>query len=412
MPHNRARSPIPINARRARGARIASDALECFAVAAPGLEPLVFGELASLGIAPHTAEGGAAFTGSLESVARANLWLRTASRILVRVASFRARAFHELEQLARVVPWERYIAPGAPVRFRVTSRKSRLYHTAAIAERLAGAMAQRLGAASRVLDTGDVEESEGANVQLFVIRVTHDMFTLSADSSGAHLHLRGYRQALAKAPARETLAAAMLIASGWVATDPLLDPMCGSGTIAIEGAMIARGIAPGRHRRFSFLDWPGVESGLWARIREEADGAILSDVAAPIRAFDRDAGAIVAARANAERAGVGANIEFAVRAISATTAPEGGAGRRGLVATNPPYGVRVGEAERLRDLYARFGQVLRARLAGWRLALLSANPRLDAQLRLSLEERLRTRNGGIPVRLLVGEIPTGNALPA
>jgi len=408
VPHNRARSRIPSSARGARGARIARDALECFAAAAPGLEPLVAGELTALGIAPRTAEGGAAFTGSVESIGRANLWLRAASRILVRVASFHARAFHELEQLARVVPWERYIAPGAPVRFRVTSRKSRLYHTAAIAERLAGAMAHRLGAASTVLQAGDVEESNGENVQLFVIRVAHDMFTVSADSSGAHLHLRGYRQAVGKAPVRETLAAAMLIASDWLATDPLLDPMCGSGTIAIEGAMIARRIAPGLHRRFSFLDWPEVEPGLWARIREEAASAIRSDVAAPIRAFDRDAGAIVAARAHAERAGVGADIEFAVRSISATATDEGGP--RGLVATNPPYGVRVGEAERLRDLYARFGQVLRARLAGWRLALLSANPRLDAQLRLPLEEQLRTRNGGISVRLLIGEIPAGNEI--
>lgn len=335
----------------------------------------------------------------MESLARANLWLRTASRVTVRLASFQAQAFHELERLARAVAWERFIMPGMPVRFRVTARKSRLYHTGAIEERFAEAIEHRLGKASGITRfTGDEErEGPGSKAQLFVIRVVRDVFTVSVDSSGDLLHQRGYRQAVGKAPMRETLAAAMLMAAAWDGSTPLVDPMCGSGTIPIEGALIARRIAPGLNRSFAFVGWPELNVERWTAIRADAQGVALAQSPIPIRGSDRDAGAVEAARANAQRAGT--EVELSVRALSALDCMPG---EVGTIATNPPYGVRVGEAAPLRDLYARLGQLLRARCSGWQLLMLSANPRLEAQLRLQMQELVRTSNGGIPVRILAG----------
>jgi putative N6-adenine-specific DNA methylase len=388
---------------RARSATPSSDRFECFAAAAPGLESLVVSELNALGIAARVDEGGAAFRGRINDIARANLWLRTASRVVVRVATFRAQAFHELERLGRAITWERYITAGAPVRFRVTTRKSRLYHTSAIEQRLVEAIEHRLGRASVVKAAAGDEgsESTGLDAQLFVVRVVHDIVTVSADTSGDLLHQRGYRQALAKAPMRETLAAAMLLAVGWNGGTPLIDPMCGSGTIPIEAALIARRVAPGLNRSFAFLHWPQLNGAWWAEIRAEARSEMLARSPTRIRGADRDRGAIEAARANAERAGVESDIELSVSPVSALDCETG---EFGLVATNPPYGVRVGEAAALRDLYARLGQVLRTRCAAWQLVFLSANPRLDAQLRLPLSELARTRNGGIPVRILRGQV--------
>jgi putative N6-adenine-specific DNA methylase len=340
------------------------------------------------------------FRGALETVARANLWLRSASRVVVRVASFRARAFYELERLARAVPWERFVSGGGAVRFRVTSKKSRLYHTGAIEQRLGDAVEHRVGrpvAIESAKETEDDEDAPGTRAQLFVVRVFHDEFTVSADSSGALLHLRGYRQAVAKAPMRETLAAAMLLASEWDGSVPLVDPMCGSGTIPIEAALIARRIAPGFRRSFAFQEWPSFDAVMWDQLRAEAQSRMLPRSSVSIRGSDRDAGAIEAAEANAERAGVRVDVELSVRSLSAI---EECGSATGQFVTNPPYGIRVGEADQLRDLYARLGQVVRAKCPGWGLTLLSANHRLERELRLPLEAQIRTRNGGIPVRVL------------
>ncbi|MFN2563654.1 MAG: class I SAM-dependent RNA methyltransferase [Gemmatimonadaceae bacterium] len=385
--------------------------MAAFATSAPGLEPIVAAELNRLRIQGEVEPGGVAWSGSIESVARANLWLRAASRVLVRVGQFRARTFWELERHARKLTWERFVAAGAPVRFRVTSRKSRLYHSDAVAERLANAAVARAGAApsapaSRVdgpagtRDDDDVYDEHDVPGQLFVVRVVRDVCTVSADASGALLHRRGYRQAVVKAPLRETIAAAMLLGSEWRGTAPLIDPMCGSGTIPIEAALIARRIAPGLGREFAFERWPDFEGVGWARMREAARERQLSRAPVPIRASDRDPGAVEAALANAERAGVAADVELDVRPVSGVEPPA----RRGWVVTNPPYGVRVGETTTVRDLYAALGDVLRARFRGWTLALLSPGGSLEHHVGVALRQRFATVNGGIPVRLMTGEV--------
>lgn len=366
-----------------------SSEYEAFAVVTPGLETLAAAELRELGLAvTDTETGGVSFRTAAAGLYGANLRLRTVSRIIVRVAAFRATAFWELEKQAKQIPWEGFVAPGGRVTFGVTARKSRLYHQQAIAQRLADAVAQRVSGAT---------ESDDPSAQLFVVRASHDEFTISADSSGALLHQRGYRQAPAKAPLRETLAAAMLLGAGWDGTVALLDPFCGSGTIVIEAALLARRIPPGWNRSFGFEGWPSFDAALWRKIRTEAEVGVLARAPGRIAGSDRDAGAIDAARSNAARAGVDGDVELQQLALSGVIPPA----ERGWIITNPPYGVRVGEAARLRDLYARFGQLATTRFSDWSIGMLSADQRLTGHTRLQLEETWRSRTGGIPVRFLI-----------
>ena len=369
---------------------------DAFAITAPGLEMITARELHALGAGEAQAiEGGVSFPASPQLLYSANLRLRTASRVIVRASAFEATAFHELERRAKRIRWDELIAPNLPVSVRVTCRKSKLYHSDAVAQRVAGAIEATVKGVRVVDDAGD--EGDG-DAQLILVRLLHDRCTISVDSSGTLLHRRGYRQAVAKAPMRETLAAAMLLGSGWDGSVPLVDPMCGSGTIAIEGAMIARRIAPGLERRFAFERWPAFGATIWKDIVAAARAEVLPKSPVVIQASDRDAGAIEAARSNAERAGVLPDIELAVKPISAISPPE----TPGLVATNPPYGVRVGESDRVRNLYAQFGKVMSAKCPGWSVSMLSADSKLERQTGLSFEPILQTSNGGIRVRVVKG----------
>jgi putative N6-adenine-specific DNA methylase len=374
-----------------------STSLSCFAVTAPGIEKICARELEQLGVRPAIDEGGVGWSGDAGEIAAANLWLRTASRVLVRMAEFRAKTFFELERSARKIDWERFVAPGSGVRFRVTCRKSKLYHSGAVAQRFAEAVAHRVNGAT--VGAAEKEDDEDATPpgQLFVVRFLHDVCTVSADSSGELLHRRGYRLAVAKAPLRETLAAAMLLGAGWTGATPLVDPMCGSGTIPIEAARLARRIAPGRDRRFAFLDWPETNHTAWKARLEQARESELARSPVSITGADRDKGAIEAAAANAERAGVRDDIDLRVEAISALTED----GSRGLIIANPPYGTRVGERDRLRNLYAQLGNVARKKRPESSLALLLSDRQLEAQVDAPFREVFETRNGGIKVRFVM-----------
>lgn len=385
-----------------------------FVTCAPGLEALLAQEMRSIGLLPKPARpsgrsarlpaedgGGVTFEGRLEHLYRANLRLRTASRVLVRLGSFYAAAFPELVRKASRLAWERYLIPGRPVRLNVTCHKSRLYHSDAVAERVLAAIASRLGQPSPMQPSEP--EEPAAPAQLVVVRFSNDLCTISVDSSGELLHRRGYRLETAKAPLRETLAAAMLLASGWDRSAPLLDPFCGSGTIAIEAALMALGRPPGENRRFAFMDWPGYDPALWETVLAAARTTRRpeTDRLPVIQASDRDAGAVRIAQANAERAGVGEMIEFTQKVVSAVEPPPG----PGWVVTNPPYGLRVSQGKDLRNLYAQFGSVLSSRCPGWQAALLISDLRLLAQTGLPLDTSLSTINGGVPVRIARGQVP-------
>lgn len=378
--------------------------LNCFAVVTPGLETFAIAEARALGLDVVPEAGGFAWTGTAESALVANVGLRIASRVLVRLASFEARSFAELERHARRIEWARVVTASESIRFRVTCKKSKLYHSDAVAQRLADAVTRALPgvrAEGSSLGEDDTEEVPDDAV-LIVVRLMRDRCIVSADSSGALLHRRGYRLASTKAPLRETIAAAMLAASGWDLTSPLIDPLCGSGTIPIEAALMCRGIAPGARRSFALERWPSVPPGLGDVVRGRFIEKTRATCDATIGASDRDEGAIEAARENAVRAGVQDAIAFGARALSAAEFPPAS---RGWVVTNPPYGIRVGEADRVRDLWAQLGNVLRDRASGWRVAVLSPDAALDRQLRISLRPAASLSNGGIPVRVMVGDVP-------
>jgi putative N6-adenine-specific DNA methylase len=378
-----------------------SPSYDAFAITAPGLEPLATAELHSLGATDaRPVEGGTEFSASQRTLYSANLQLRTASRVVVRASEFGVTAFHELERRAAKVPWTELLSPDLSVSLRVTCRKSRLYHSDAVGERVAATIVAKVRGARIVEDEGDETDAPS---QLVIVRIFRDRCTVSVDSSGALLHMRGYRKAIGKAPMRETLAAATILASGWRGDAPLLDPMCGSGTIPIEAALIARRIPPGFRRGFAFERWPDFDAGLWRDVRAEAEAGILPTSAVVIQGSDRDVGAIEAARSNAARAAVDGDVEFHVRPISAVEV----AAERGWMVSNPPYGVRVGDRDPLRNLYAQLGKVVRAKIPGWHVALVTADAGLERQLGLGLRPVLRTTNGGIRVRVMAGEVRAG-----
>jgi putative N6-adenine-specific DNA methylase len=374
-----------------------------FAVTAPGIKPIAAQELLQLGFQPGQPErdstpGGVEFNGELRDLYRANLHLRSVSRVLLRLGDFYAAAFSELRKKAGRLPWEHWINPGRPLALRVTCHKSRLYHSGAVAQRVAGAIGDRLGQAPPL---ESFDQSSGKPLpQLVLVRLERDLCTISLDSSGAGLHRRGYRLATAKAPLRETLAAAMLLASGWDGSASLWDPFCGSGAIPIEAACLAQNLAPGRSRRFAFMDWPGFDAPDWQELLQQAEDQ-RSHRRPQIWASDRDAGAVQMAQENAARAAVGERIQFSQAAISAAHPPPG----PGWVVTNPPYGRRVSSGKDLRDLYARLGDVLRRTCPGWRFAILSNDPRLLAVSRLPVSQRISTDNGGLPVSIALGIVP-------
>ncbi len=374
-----------------------------FAACAPGLEGALAEELTRLGgLGAEAQPGGVAFAGHRRVVYRANLESGLATHVLLRVAQLEARRFEDLSRGLAEVPWERFLSAGAARSFKVTARKSRLHHTGAIAERAARAIARRLG------DTCVDPSPTGAPVHL---RLEHDRVAVSVDTSGEPLHRRGYRLRPGPAPLREDLAHALVLASGWDRRTPLLDPFCGAGTIPIEAASIARGLAPGRLRGFAFERSPLCHAPTWAEVKEQA-AAAASD-GPPILGSDHSAEAIAAAKANASAArleggGLGsAGLEGAVRWAVATVSEvdleplrDGGA-----LVTHPPFGVRSAPGRDLAPLYRALGRRLAELPDSVRVGLMCQDRRLGLKVDGRLETALLTDAGGRKVRALVRGAP-------
>lgn len=360
---------------------------DLFAACAPGLEPLLEAELSSLGtLSPKAVPGGVVFGGHRRVLYRVNLESGLASHVRVRVGRFLARSFEELEREAAQIPWERYLSPGVPRRFRVTARKSRLHHTDALAERLSKIIAIRLG------DHLAVPDPAGVRVHL---RIERDRAGCSIDSSGEPLHRRGWRTHVGPAPLREDLARALIVASGWEPGQALWDPLCGSGTIAIEAATMARGMAPGRMRGFDFERTPLLHAPTWDAVKAEARDRV-GESASSFGASDRDEAVLQAARANAERAGV--EIAFERSSVTQAVRPEG---PRGALVTNPPYGHRLGEGEDLRPLYDALGRRAEELPPGWSAALYATDRKLGHRVGPGLTTAFVADAGGLKVRALV-----------
>jgi putative N6-adenine-specific DNA methylase len=282
--------------------------------------------------------------------------------VLARIASFRAMHLAQLDKRARKIAWAEVLRADIPVKVEATCRASRIYHAGAAAERVATAIREELGAP--VVE--DLAEDEGLRL---LVRIMDDLCTISVDTSGALLHKRGHKEEVGKAPMRETLAALFLRDCGFKGTEPVLDPMCGSGTFVIEAAEIAAGFAPGRSRAFAFERLAGFDAAAWARMRA-ADG---QGTSLRFHGFDRDAGAVRMATANAARAGVADLCTFAQGDVADLARPEG---PPGLVIVNPPYGTRIGNRKLLFAVHARLGAALKERFGGWRVGLVTSDESL------------------------------------
>ncbi|WP_029008388.1 THUMP domain-containing class I SAM-dependent RNA methyltransferase [Azospirillum halopraeferens] len=341
-------------------------AFEIFVVTAPGLEPALCAELQALGFAdPVPVKGGVTVRGGWPEVWRANLEVRGATRVLARIGAFRAFHLAQLDKRARRVPWGDVLRPDVPVRVEASCKGSRIYHAGAAAQRIERAIREELGAPAPT-------DADADTAVVLKARIDDDLCTLSLDTSGESLHKRGHKEAVHKAPMRETMAALFLRLCGFDGAEPVVDPMCGSGTFVIEAAEIAAGLLPGRSRHFAFERLASFDPAAWERLRVR-ETAAAPPPAVRFHGSDRDAGAIALSRGNAERAGVAGLVAFRQHAISDLTPPDG---PPGLVIVNPPYGARIGEARQLLPLYQTLGKTLLARFGGWRVGLVTSDAAL------------------------------------
>jgi len=289
------------------------------------------------------------------------------------------------------------LSPGQPLKVRATLKGSSIRRADSAAKKLELAIQDALRGSRR----GSQQRRNHHPITL-VMRARGPEVILSADAVGRPLHRRGYRKATAKAPIRENLAASVLVASGWdPENEALADPMCGAGTFGIEAAWMARDRAPGRGLKPAVIDWPGFPRKGFQQLQRELDAGP-SPSSLKIVCSDRNEGALKAARANAQRAGVEGDIEFRCQSISD---PAESLAETGLVVLNPPYGKRIGDLSRLHGVYKHFSKALALNYPGWRLAVVCPDKALAGRLAPGIQEVTRFRNGGIPVGLYLGEIP-------
>lgn len=379
-----------MTAPRATG-ETAPDTFEIFLAAPPGLEPALLAEMRGKGFKhPKTVPGGVVTSGGWPDVWRANLWIRGAGRVLARIDSFHVTHLAQLDDRARRVPWADILRPDIPFRVEASCAKSRIYHSGAAAQRIETAIRETLRA-SHAPDAGIV----------VMARIENDLCTISVDTSGEPLHKRGYKEAVNAAPMRETMASLFLQECGYTGTEPVVDPMCGSGTFVIEAAEIAARLNPGRNRHFAFEHLASFDEEAWQRMR-----AVKRQGETTLRfhGSDRDAGAITMSQANAERAGLSELTDFRQATISELVPPEG---PPGLVIVNPPYGTRISDKKELAPLYRALGQVLATRFSGWRVGLIANESRLAHETRLPfLPPGPPVPHGGLRVTLFrTGPLP-------
>lgn len=371
-----------------------------FATCAPGLEAVLHEELRALRMARvERQNAGVHFEGRIEDAWRANLWLRSAVRVLWRLARFQAADESELYAGCAAFDWCRLLRPGHTFAVSAHARESSLEHTLFVAQRVKDAVVDQLRARTGARPDVDREQPDlRVHVHLF-----RDRCTLLADTSGESLHKRGWRRFQGRAPLAETLAAAMLQLSGWDRRSPLLDPFCGSGTLLVEGAWLASGRAPGLLReRYAFEELPGFDARAWSALREEARAAAHTPRKLILRGSDADARVLEGAAANLEAAGVAQLVQLEeARAEDFDPRP----GWNAFVLTNPPYGERIGDKSELAGVYQAFGRRLRERCAGYRLALLAGDGALARELGIAVRESLPLRNGALDCRLLLAELP-------
>lgn len=369
--------------------------LSCYAVVVPGVESVAAAELLELSAHDVKADaGGIHFTCSMDGLFRISLRSRCCTRILVRLAEFKALSFPELYNKAGRVPWAQYICSQAGIQVRAACHGSKLLHSGRTEQAVLDAIGdrcQRNGMAGM-----DSPVDENTPRQQVLVRLDRDICTLSLDCSGERLDRRGYRLASGKAPLRETIAASILRWMDWQADQPLLSPMCGSGTFAIEAAWMAQQHAPGLSHAFPFMHWPLFKKKRWQRAMDKAV-AMQCRPEIRIMATDLDAGIIRQARENAELAGVGDVICIEQLDMRELRIPENIPGP-GLIVCNPPYGDRIkGDAT---ALYKDAGDIFRSFFAGWDIAIIVPDQGCEKALAMPVKRRLKIKHGGKWVHVL------------
>lgn len=371
-----------------------------FATCARGLEPVLAAELQSLrGNDIRPGRGGVGFAGDTALLYKANLWLRTAIRVLQPVLEARVESPDELYAAVQTIDWARFLTPDHTLAVDCNVRDSRITHSQYAARRVKDAICDQFVAKMGRRPSVDTERPMlGLN-----LHVSRDDAVLSLDSSWDSLHKRGYRPVLTKAPLNEALAAGLILSTGWRGDTPLVDPMCGSGSLPIEAGWIALNRPPGLTRKhFGFMGWMDFDVGLWTAVRDEARAGVLKRLPAFVGGSDVRADAVEHARANARAAGIGHLLAFERTDLKDFRPP---AGPPGVLICNPPYGERIGEEKELRPLYRRMGEVFGERCGGWACYVFTSNDAPWRGIRLKPASVTPFWNGKIACRLLCYKVP-------
>lgn len=366
-----------------------------FATCARGLEPVLANELRELGAAGvETGRGGVSFHGDQALLYQANLWLRTAVRVLQPILDAPVISPEELYDAVRSVDWSQYLTPDHTIAVDCNVRDSHITHSKYAALKTKDAICDQFVERFGRRPSVDLDEPMvGLNLHIY-----RDQAVLSLDSSGESLHKRGYRPILTKAPLNEALAAALILLSGWDRTTAFADPLCGSGTLPIEAAWMALRRPPGlTRRRFGFQGWMDFDIELWTALRDEARRNVLKQLAAPIVGADIRRDAVNFCQSNARAAGIGHLLRFDKKDVHDFRPP---AGPPGTVLCNPPYGERIGEEKDLIGLYRTLGEVFRQHCGGWNVCVFTGNATLARHIGIEPVEQVPLYNGKIPCRLL------------
>lgn len=351
-----------------------------------GMEAVLKREIYDLGYDITLVEDGrVTFEGDAEAICRANIFLRTAERVLLKVGKFHAETFDELFEQTKALPWEDYLPEDAKFWVaKASSIKSKLFSPSDIQSIVKKAIVERM---KEDYETDWFEEDGAAYpIRMFLMK---DEVTIALDTSGASLHKRGYRTMSSKAPITETLAAALILFTPWKPGRILVDPFCGSGTFPIEAAMIAANIAPGMKREFTAEQWTNlIQPELWQEIRQEAEDMVDTDIETDIQGYDIDGDVIKAARENAKRAGVEHLIHFQQRDVADLHHPK----KYGFVITNPPYGERLEEKEVLPELYTAIGKAFRG-LDSWSEYLITSYEDAERYIGRKADKNRKIYNG-------------------
>jgi putative N6-adenine-specific DNA methylase len=365
-----------------------------FVTCARGLERLLASELDHLGaedVAPG--RGGVAFSGGYDLLYRANLWLRTAVRVLRPVWEGEVRSFDELYDAVRTLDWAEYLTPDHTLAVDSNVRDSAITHSQYASRRVKDAICDQFRDRTGLRPSVDTDRPMvGLN-----LHVSRNHAVLSLDTSWDSLHKRGYRPVQTRAPLNEALAAGLLMEAGWDGSIPLVDPLCGSGTFVIEAAWIATDRPPGLTRKwFGFMGWPDFDRPLWNAIRDDARRRVKTSAGVPLRGSDARSDAIQFARQNAKAAGVGHLVSFDRQDVKDARPP---GDVPGLVICNPPYGERIGDERELVGLYRTLGETVAAHWAGWRLFVFTSNDWLAKQVGLKVARTLPFYNGSLACKL-------------